>query len=299
MSYVIAGAGPAGVIAAETLRQMDGARPIIMIGDEPEPPYSRMALPYLLANSITEDGTYLRRGPGHFEDRKIEIRPGRIASVAAAEKSVTLGDGSKLDYHKLLIATGSHATRPPIPGMDLAGVENCWTLEDARKIAEKATPGSDVVLMGAGFIGCIVLEALAERGVDLTVVEMEDRMVPRMMDKTGGDMIKRWCEAKGVRVLTSTRIDGIEQQGDALILSVAGGDHLTAHLVVCATGVHPNTKFLQDSGIACETGVLVDDNLKTNVDHVYAAGDVAEGFDFSTGTHQIHAIQPTAADHGR
>lgn len=299
MTYVIAGAGPAGVIAAETLRQMDGQSPIIMINDEREPPYSRMALPYLLAENIAEEGTYLRRTPGHFENRKIDLQEGRLSRVNPDNKLVTMEDGASLAYDKLLIATGSQAIRPPIPGIDLPGVENCWSLGDARKIAAKATAGTDVVLMGAGFIGCIVLEALAERGVNLTVVEMEDRMVPRMMNKTGGDMIKSWCKKKGVRVLTSTRVEGVEQSGDTLKLSLANGDDISAHLVVCATGVRPNVRFLEGSGVACETGILVDEHLKTNRDNVYAAGDVAEGFDFSTGVHQIHAIQPTAADHGR
>ena len=105
-----------------------------------------------------------------------------------------------LGYDKLLIATGSHPVSPPLPGMDLPGVHSCWTLEDSRNIAAKAKKGSNVVLMGAGFIGCIILEALTSRDVNLTVVEMEDRMVPRMMDQNSGNLIKKWCQDKGVVV---------------------------------------------------------------------------------------------------
>jgi NAD(P)H-nitrite reductase large subunit len=119
-----------------------------------------------------------------------------VVKLDPAQRRVFLEDGSDVSFDRLLIATGSKATRPPIPGMDLEGVENCWTLADARRIAAAARPGSSVVLMGAGFIGCIVLEALVARDVDLTIIEMEERMVPRMMDTTGGDMIKRWCEAR-------------------------------------------------------------------------------------------------------
>ncbi|MGI9407133.1 MAG: NAD(P)/FAD-dependent oxidoreductase [Hyphomicrobiaceae bacterium] len=297
--YVIIGAGPAGVIASETLRTADPATPVVIIGEESEAPYSRMAIPYLLAEDIEETGTHLRHGDGHFGKAGVEIRNDTVTAVQTGDKSVSLASGGSQSYSKLLVATGSHAIRPPIPGIDLAGVENCWTLDDARKIASKATAGSRVVLMGAGFIGCIVLEALAARKVNLTVVEMEDRMVPRMMDQTGGAMIKRWCESRGVTVLTSTRIEEIVENGDALSLKLSNGDTLEADLVVCAAGVMPNIAFLEGSGIETGTGVLVNDRMQTSDGHVYAAGDVAEGIDFSTGSHEIHAIQPTAADHGR
>ncbi|MEO0619083.1 MAG: FAD-dependent oxidoreductase [Pseudomonadota bacterium] len=297
--YVVIGAGPAGVIAAETLRETDPARDVIVVGDEKEAPYSRMALPYLLADDIDEDGTHLRHTAGHFSDRGIQVRQTRVASVTPADRTVTLEDGSNQPYEALLIATGSHAIRPPVPGMDLDAVENCWTLEDARAIAAKASKGSRVVLMGAGFIGCIVLEALAARDVDLTVVEMEDRMVPRMMDQAGGAMIKSWCESKGVRVLTSTKIEEVAKAHDGVSLKLADGTTLAADLVVCAAGVKPNIAFLEGSDLKTDTGVLVDRHMRTSDPHIYAAGDVAQGIDFSTGANEIHAIQPTAADHGR
>ena len=299
MDYLIVGAGPAGVIAAETLRRTDPAGSVVLLGDEPEPPYSRMAIPYLLAENIGEAGTHLRHGDGHYEKLGIDVRSGRVAGVSPGDRTVALEDGGSLSYDRLLLATGSTAIRPPVPGVDLPGVENCWTLADSRRIAAGTPAGSRVVLMGAGFIGCIVLEALAARKVQLTVVEMEDRMVPRMMDHTGGAMIKRWCEGKGLRVLTSTRVTGIEAMDGALRLTLGDGGSIPADLVVCATGVSPNIGFLEGSGIATETGILVDHNLRTSAEGVYAAGDVAQGPDFSTGKQEIHAIQPTASEHGR
>jgi NAD(P)H-nitrite reductase large subunit len=299
MQHVIIGAGPAGVIAAETLKRTNPSASVVVIGNEPEAPYSRMAIPYLLAENIGEEGTHLRHGEGHYDKLGIDLRQGRVTEVSAADRSITLEDGGQVDYDRLLIATGSHTTRPPIPGMDLAGIENCWTLEDARRIAARAKEGSRVVLMGAGFIGCIVLEALAARKVRLTVVEMEERMVPRMMDDTGGAMIKRWCETQGVTVLTGTQVTGIEKAGGGLALSLSDGAGLEADLVVCATGVRPNINFLEGSGVETDAGVLVDHSLQTNVEGVYAAGDVAQGPDFSTGKQEIHAIQPTASEHGR
>ncbi|MDH3375463.1 MAG: FAD-dependent oxidoreductase [Gammaproteobacteria bacterium] len=299
MNHIIIGAGPAGVIAAETLRRLDSDDSIIVIGDEDETPYSRMALPYLLAENIGEDGTHLRHGADHYAAHGIRVLKGRVTAVDTGAKNVTLEGGDALSYDKLLIATGSHASRPPIAGMDLPGIENCWTLADARRIAERAKPGAKVVLMGAGFIGCIVLEALAARNVELTVIEMADRMLARMMDDAGAEMIRRWCEQKGVRVLIGTRVESIDNGEVGLRINIGGGEPVAADLVVCATGVAPNVGFLEGSGINTDLGVIVDDHLQSNVADVYAAGDVAQGPDFSTGQSEIHAIQPTASEHAR
>ncbi len=299
MKHVIIGAGPAGVIAAETLRTADPQASVTVVGDEPEPPYSRMAIPYLLTGSVGEEGTYLRHGAGHYERLDVDLRRDRVTRVHARDGRVELESGGHLNYDRLLIASGSHAVRPTITGMDLPRVENCWTLGDARRIAESARKDSRVVLMGAGFIGCIVLEALAKRGVALTVIEMGERMLPRMMDEVGGDMIARWCETKGVRVLTGVRVEAVASVKGALALSLDNGESLPADLVVCATGVSPNVDFLVGTGIDMEDGVLVDAHLQSSVPGIYAAGDVAQGPDFSTGLRQVHAIQPTASEHGR
>lgn len=300
MQHVIIGAGPAGVLAAETLRQQDPEARITLIGDEPEPPYSRMALPYLLIDRIAEDGTHLRKHPGHFEALGIEIRQGRVTGVDPGTKRLSLADGGELDYDRLLVATGSHPVSPPIPGIDLPGVHPCWTLADSRRIAERASSGASVVLMGAGFIGCIILEALASRGVKLSVVEMENRMVPRMLNETAGGMIRSWCQSKGVAVHVSTRVQGIlSAPGDRLKVLLEGSEALDADLVITATGVKSNVAFLEGSGVRIDQGVVVGDTLQSSVAGIYAAGDVAQGKDFSTGEYSVQAIQPTAADHGR
>lgn len=319
MHYVIIGAGPAGVIAAETLRKTDPQGQITLIGEEPEPPYSRMALPYLLSENIPEAGTYLRKTPDHYRRLGIQVLQDRATALDTAAKRLTLASGQALPFDRLLIATGSRPLTPPIPGIDLPGVHSCWTLADARQILHRAKPKANVVLIGAGFIGCIVLEALAARQVNLTVVEMGDRMVPRMMNQTAGTLIKQWCEAKGVAVHTSTRVSaiqpaastgglhkvlgflGLEKQAPAAGLQVTldNGHTLAADLVIVAAGVTSNVEFLDGSGVETDQGVLVNARLQTSLPDIYAAGDVAQGRDFSTGGFEVHAIQPTASEHGR
>lgn len=296
MKQVILGNGPAGVIAAETIRKHAPRDEITLIGDEPEPPYSRMAIPYLMSGGIDEGGTYLRKGKDHFASQSITLRTGRAKSVDGKQRTVLLDDGTALGFERLLIATGSSPVRPPIEGIDLPGVHACWTMADARKIMALANPGARVLQMGAGFIGCIIMEALASRGVVLTVVEMGDRMVPRMMGEGAGGMIRRWVESKGVKVHTSSRVDAIQKNGNALSVRLSNGATVDANLVISATGVKPNIGFLQASGVACAQGVLTDEYLQTNVQGIYAAGDCAETLDLVSGKHIISAIQPCAAD---
>ena len=300
MSYVIVGAGPAGVAAADTLSAAAPGSGIVLIGGEPEPPYSRMAIPYFLTGDIGEDGTYLRKTENHYEDRGIQYRHGQAESLSPGDGVLRLEGGEDLSFDKLLVATGARPVKPPVDGLDLAGVHHCWTLEDVRRIKDLAGDGKDVVLIGAGFIGSIILEALLARGVNLTVVEAEDRMVPRMMNQTAGNLIKTWCENKGVTVLTSTRVAGVAQskQAGRLDVDLDSGTQITADLVVVAAGVKPNTDFLAGSGIELDDGIVVDRHLKSSADNVYAAGDCAKGPDFSGGW-SVHAVQPTAVEHGR
>lgn len=299
MRYVIIGAGPAGVNAAEHLRKYDPSGEITLLAAEDAPPYSRMALPYFLVGNIPAEGTFLRKDADHYSRLGINVRHDRVSSVDSSAKSLSLVGGDTLAFDKLLIATGATAVKPPVPGIDLGGVYNCWSLADAHKIVERAAPGSNVILMGAGFIGCIILEALAARNVNLTVIEMEERMVSRMTNKTMGDMIKSWCENKGITIMTSTKVDAIAESGSALSVSTDTGQTLPADLVICATGVRSNTAFLDGSGVDVDMGIVVDDFMQTSVADVYAAGDVAQGKDLSTGDYYVQAIQPTAVEHGK
>ena len=304
MKHLILGNGPAGVVAAETLRKAAPADDILMVGHEDAPPYSRMAIPYLLEENIDESGTYLRKGADHFERLRIRQLRGRAVALDTDKHQVLFDDGHFEDYDRLLIATGSHPVRPPIPGVDLPEVQTCWTLADARAIAAHAKPGARVLQLGAGFIGCIIMEALAKRGVTLTVVEMGDRMVPRMMTPKAGGMIKRWVEEKGIRVLTSAGVQRIDRGSDAgssapLAVTLSTGDRLDCDLVIVAAGVAPNVAFLDQTPVHVAKGVLVDDRMQTSVPGIFAAGDVAEAPDLFTGAHLVAAIQPNAADQAR
>jgi NAD(P)H-nitrite reductase large subunit len=185
---------------------------------------------------------------------------------------------------------------PPIPGTDLPGVVACWTLEDARQIAAKLAPGARVVMLGAGFVAGVCMKSLVNSGVRLSVVAGRSGQILRsMMTPVGSHMLQRWLEARGVDVITTGRTLRIEP-GPRLVMDTRTID---ADLIIVATGVHSNVTFLQGTGAEIRDGVVIDEHMRTTVPHIYAAGDVAQGRDFSTGEWVVHALQPTATEHGR
>ena len=299
MHYLIAGAGPAAIAAAERLRKLDSDGEITLIGAQPQPPYSRMAIPYFLTGKVGEDGTYLRRSSDHYKDQRIELVRGEVVCVDASAHQVTLADGQQFNYDKLLLATGAEPIIPPVPGMDDPRVQQCWHLEDAKKIIELAKPGARAVQVGAGFIGCIILESWVLREVDLTVVEMGPRMVPRMLGDKAGSLLRSWCESKGVTVHTSVRVKAIESSTQELQVIFDNGETCLADVVIVSTGVKPRVAYLAGSDITVDQGIVIDEHMRTSAPDVYAAGDCAQGLDFSTGQTAVHAVQPTATEHGR
>lgn len=298
MKYVIIGAGPAGVRAAETLRQEDSGSDIVLVSGEPGEPYARMAIPYILTGRIDEEGTRQRKGVHHFENLRIRYLNNKALKVHAGENggTVALDDGSTLEYDRLLVATGSSPTLPPIPGTDQDGCITCWTLEDARVIAEKLRPGTRVVMMGAGFVAGVIMKPLVESGVKLSVIAGRQGQILRsMMTPVGSRMLQRWLELKGVNVITKGRSERIEP-GPRLVMD---NQVLDAELIILATGVRPNVSFLEGTGAEIDEGIVIDDHMQTSIPCIYAAGDVAQGRDFSTGEWVVHALQPTATEHGR
>jgi NAD(P)H-nitrite reductase large subunit len=300
MQHVIIGAGPAGVIAAENLRKLDPDSNITIVGDEPETPYSRMAIPYYLHGRIEEEGTHLRTSDDHFTNQNIDIIQARVDRVEPAKNELSLSNGDTINYDQLLVATGSRPYQSDELDIGSPKVHACWTLEDARNIAERANEGDEVLLVGAGFVACIIMSALASRGVKVTAIVRGKQMVRSMMNPTASAMVKRWCEKEGIKVLTGTTIsDASSDDAGELQVTFNSGDKMNPNLVVVATGVQPNIEFLEGSGIETDNGILVDEYLCSNIPNIYAAGDVAQGYDFSTGEKSVHIIQPTAVDHAR
>jgi len=299
MRHVIIGSGPAGVTAAETLRRTDPACDITLLHGEPGAPYARMTIPYLLAGKIDETGTHMRQTPGHFDRLRIRLIQGRARIVEPAAGRVVLEDGSVLPYDRLLVASGATPSLQKMPGIDLPGVHTCWTLEDVRTFSRIMKPGTRVVQMGAGFVGCVIMRGLVSLGVDLTILVRSGRMVSRMMNPTASGLIRSWCQAKGVRVRVNTLPVELRPADGALRVVLGDGEELPADVYLCLVGVKPSIGFLAESGVVSGNGIFVDASMRTNVPGIYAAGDVAESADCVTGARMVNAIQPNAVEQGR
>ena len=296
--HVIVGGGTAGWNAIATLRELDGGdSEIVLVADET--PYSRMVLPCYLARDIAESHVYIAT-PRKLAALNVEARLGaRAVGLDAAANRLILEGGAEVEYDNLLLATGASPVKAPVPGADGEGVHSFWTLPQARAVAAGAGAGARVAMIGAGFIAFTILNALVSRGVRLTVVELESRILPRMIDDAGAVLVQDWLVRRGVEVRTSTEVASIEDREGAKLLRFRDGPDLEADMVIMATGIRPNVDWAAGAGLATNPGVLVDAHCRTSVENIYAAGDIAEGPDAVTGERAVHAIEPTAMQHGR
>ncbi|HXG03828.1 MAG TPA: FAD-dependent oxidoreductase [Candidatus Binatia bacterium] len=296
--HLIIGGGTAGMNAMRTIREEESERSEITLVSA-EKPYSRMVLPYYLDRSIAE-GHVFTATPGILADWGVKPLLGRRAvSLDTRAHVCTLDDGTRVEYDDCLIATGSSPVKAPVPGADLPGVHAFWTLDQCRALMASITPGSHVVMVGAGFISFTILNAILSLGARLTIVEIAPHILPRMIDETGARLVEDWLTRHGVTIRTGVRLTRIEEARGRRRLRFAKGPELLADTVIMATGIRANLDWLKDSGLRINQGIVVDDHLRSNVPNVYAAGDVAEGPDRLGGNGVVHAIEPTAQEHGR
>jgi NAD(P)H-nitrite reductase large subunit len=300
--HLVIGGGTAGLNCIRTIREEERDRSEITLVAA-ERPYSRMVLPYYLGQTISESHVFTAT-PASLAAWQVKALLGRrVARLDPHHRTATLDDGATVEYDDCLIATGSRAAKPPLPGVDGPGVHCFWTLEEARAVIAGVTPGSRVVMVGAGFISFTILNAILARGASLTIVEVAPRILPRMVDAACASIVERWLVSHGVALRTGATLTGIEEWRGKRKLSFKKGDPLFADVVIMATGIRPNLEWLDGSGIATSAepggGILVDDHLRASDKAVYAAGDVARGANRVSGALEVHAIEPTAQEHGR
>ena len=293
-THLIVGAGPAGMAAIDTIREFGDTSPITLVSSED--PYSRMVLPYLMDGTIPEQNVFTATDD-YLRERAVEPILGRMVTSLDPGGRAVCDDGTEIEFDDALIATGSSASRPPIPGIDGDRIFNLWTLDDARAVL--AQKGGEVAVIGAGFIAFTCLDALIHLGTKVTVIEVEDRILPRMIDGHGASMVQRYLESKGVSFRVGAQVSSIEDAEGRKKISFADGDDLQADVVITATGISPNLGLVDGSGIDTDFGILVDDHMRTSADNVFAAGDIAQGPVIGSDRKEVHAIQPTALEHGR
>jgi len=301
LHHVIIGGGPVATNAIETIRQLETARSrITLVSDEPA--HSRMALPYWLSGQVTREHTFTA-DPSTFERLGVDARIGvRATAIDPEGDRVTLDDGRTLSFDRLLIATGASPRRLAIAGADRAAVQPLWSLDDTQRLLAAASRlgRPRIVMIGAGFIGLITLAAMRRRGWQLSVVEQARHVLPRMLDAQAAKLAENWLAGHGIELHCGTTVTSIDPTADgAQRLLLDNGTVLDADRVVVATGIAPNIELAKAAGVATESGILVDAAMRTSAPDVFAGGDVAQGPVLFSTDRAIHAIHPTAVDHGR
>jgi len=296
--HLIIGGGTAGINAIRTIREEEGDKSQITLVSA-ERPYSRMVLPYYLDRSISESHVFTATASVLAGWQVVTHLGRRATTLDVKANTCTIDDGTTIEYDDCLIATGSSAVRAPVPGADGSGVHSFWTMEQARGVIAQVQPGTHVVMVGAGFISFTILNSILALGAKLTIVEIAPRILPRMVDDTGAQLVQQWLEKHGVTVRTGSAVTAVEDARGKKRLRFKSGGDIVADVVIMATGIRTNLEWLKDSGVKINRGIVVDDQLRSNVQNVYAAGDVAEGKDMVTGEGAVHAIEPTAQEHGR
>jgi nitrite reductase (NADH) large subunit len=295
---VIIGAGPAAVSVVETVRAYDRDSSIVMLSAEPYPPYSP---PAMVDHFLTGSKAHFWRPEDWPRQMGVDYRSStRAQRIVPEERRLILQDGQDIDYERLVIATGSRLYAP-LDGADLSGVYNFKSLSAAEELIGRVQrrEAKRAIIVGAGFIGIEIALLLRHLGVDVTQVEMMAQIMPNMLDTHTASVVQQVLERRGVDLQLQTKAKAFTGNGKAEGVLLDSGEVLRADLFIAATGVRPNLEVLQDSEIAHDWGITVDDHLQTSAPGVYAAGDVVEAPDRISGECYVHAIFPNAITQGQ
>ena len=291
MRYIVVGASAAGISGAKTLRELDKDAEIILVSKD-ENVYSRCILHhYISGHRDIEALDFTDRD--FFEKYNIEWKKGlEVKSIDDREHVIVLSNGESLKYDKILLATGASAFIPPVENLrEAKNVVGLRNLEDAIKIKEEAEKVKNVVVLGAGLVGIDAIAGLAFKNLNVTLVEMGDRVLPIQLDKYASSKYEKRFEDAGVKLKLGVRAEKvlIDENKNPKALLINTGEEIPCELIIVATGVRSNVAFLKDSSIETDRfGLIINEKGETNAKDVYGAGDI-------TGR---NPIWPTAVKEG-
>lgn len=271
---VIAGAGHAAGQVVATLRQEKFGGDIFLIGDEPYLPYQRPPLSKkFLAGEMPAERLLLKPA-SFYDDAQIELRlETRITAIDRDSQTVSCEDGNEVAYDKLILALGSRARTLAMEGVQLKQVHYLRTISDVESIRAELDAGRRMVIVGGGYIGLEVAAVARSLGLEVTVVEMADRVMSRVVSPEISDFFQLEHTSKGVRFRLSTRVRAFAGNRRLKSVVLDDGEEIRADLVVIGAGILPNTELALQAGLEVADGIVVDDRCQTSDPHVYAVGD--------------------------
>ena len=275
-THVIVGAGHAGGRAAQAMRQCGFEGKILLIGEEPHVPYERPPLSKdLIVTDAGLEKVRLHDAAWYAENRIELIAANAATSIDAAAKTVGLADGQAIGFDGLMLTTGARVRRLPVPGADLDGVFYLRTIEDSAAIRAQIAAGTEVAVIGGGFIGLEIAGSAARRGARVTVLEAADRLMGRSVAPEVADWFARMHRDRGVDLRLNVSIAAIEGGRSATGVRLDDGSVVPAEVVVIGIGILPNIEIAEAAGLAVDNGIVVDDRGRTSHPDIWAAGDVA------------------------
>ncbi len=287
LSYLIIGNGITGITAAEILRAQDPASSITIVADDPFPVYYRPALKDYLGGRLNEEKLWARPNT-FYQEQRIRFVPGRVMGIDTAQNFVQLHNGQRIGFHKLLLANGARPRQLSCPGLNLAGVTTLRTVADYQEILRRLESAKRIVVCGSGTLALESAETLNHRGYEVTHLLRQNLLWSEVLDPIASDLVLQEERRDGIDVRTGeeiAKIVGRKWQVSEVITT--SGARIPCDMVLIAIGIEPLIDFIRASGIACGRGVKVDHAMRTNVPHIYAAGDVIETTDAITGRTRV------------
>jgi 3-phenylpropionate/trans-cinnamate dioxygenase ferredoxin reductase subunit len=274
-TFVIVGAGLAGAKAAEALREEGFDGRLVLIGDEPEAPYERPPLSKDYLRGEADEKPFVHP-KGFYADRGIELMTStRVTGIDTGLRELLLEGDRRLGYDRLLIATGAVPRRLDVPGTDLAGIHYLRTLADSESLRNRFESGPRLVVVGSGWIGSEIAASARQMGCEVSVLEMGSLPLERVLGPEVGRVYLDLHRANGVEFLPETTVDRFEGADSVERVLTKDGATIETDMVVVGIGVGPRTGLAETAGFEVDNGILVDENLETSVEGVFAAGDVA------------------------
>jgi 3-phenylpropionate/trans-cinnamate dioxygenase ferredoxin reductase subunit len=275
-SIVIVGASLAGAKAAQTLREEGYDGRLVLVGEEPERPYERPPLSKDYLRGETARAKVYVHEPGFYDEQAIELRTETTATaIDTAERTVTLADGERLAWDRLLLTVGAEPRRLSVPGADLDGVLYLRDLADCDRLRGVLGGGGRLVVVGAGWIGSEVAASARQAGLEVSLLERLAVPLENVLGPTIGGFYAELHRERGVELLTGVELEALEGAGRLERVRLADGRTIDCSAVVVGVGVAPRTALAEAAGLAVDNGLLVDASLRTSAPQVYAAGDVA------------------------
>ncbi len=299
--YVIIGDGISGSSAAETLREEDPEADITVITDEGEPLYNRILIKEHAKGKLPEAPISIH-DESWYDDREIELSlDTHVVSVDVDDQELSTHDGRAIPYDKLLIATGGTPTQLPVDGSDATGIHHFWTFQDARKIKASAEAADRGVVVGAGLLGIDFAAVCGSQGVDGKYLMRGDRWWRYALSGDGADIIHDGLREKGVEPVFDSGVDHFEVDEDGHVTAAVdpNGDRYPCDFAGVAIGLTFNTEYLRGTGLEQDNGIVVDEYMQTNLENVYAAGDITQFYDVLLGEQAQNGSWGSAKEQGR